>query len=57
MRIVTLEEHISFPDMVNRISPVVRAEAGWPVENNPQSPVAQQEEQLREIELAPKGCG
>jgi hypothetical protein len=34
-RIVTLEEHISFPDMVARIPLAARQQAGWPSEDNP----------------------
>jgi predicted TIM-barrel fold metal-dependent hydrolase len=48
-RIVALEEHISFPDMVQRISLAVRQQAGWPSDQNPHSPVREQTQQLAEI--------
>ena len=38
MRIVTLEERISLPDMVS-IRPTVRAQAGWPIASGPELPV------------------
>lgn len=49
MRIVALEEHISLPDMVNRISPAVRELAGWPTSTGPESPVHEQQAKLEEI--------
>ncbi|AMJ65630.1 amidohydrolase family protein [Hymenobacter sp. PAMC 26628] len=49
MRIVALEEHFSFPDMVERIRPAVRAQAGWPPSDAPNSPEQQHRAQLAEI--------
>lgn len=48
-RIVTLEEHIGFPDMVNRIPLAARQQAGWPSDANPHSPVREQQQKLAEI--------
>jgi predicted TIM-barrel fold metal-dependent hydrolase len=48
-RIVALEEHIGFPDMVNRIPLAVRQHAGWPSDANPHSPVHEQQQKLAEI--------
>ena len=48
-RIVALEEHITFPDMVARIPRPARQQAGWPAAANPPLPVRAQEEQLAEI--------
>ncbi|WP_151088457.1 amidohydrolase family protein [Hymenobacter baengnokdamensis] len=48
-RIVTLEEHISFPDMVERVPLAARQQAGWPSSNNPHSPVREQQRKLAEI--------
>lgn len=49
MRLVALEEHVSFPDMVARISPAVREHAGWPGDDNPLSPVRAHEHELEEV--------
>lgn len=49
MRIVAFEEHISLPDMVNRIRLAVRAHAGWPTISGPESPVHVQQAKLEEI--------
>ncbi len=48
-RIVALEEHVSFPDMVQRIPLAVRQQAGWPADDNPDSPVREQAGQLAEV--------
>jgi predicted TIM-barrel fold metal-dependent hydrolase len=48
-RIVTLEEHVSFPDMVERIPLAARQQAGWPSNANPHSPVREQASQLAEV--------
>lgn len=48
-RIVTLEEHISFPDLVARIPLAARQQAGWPAADNPHSPMREQQRQLAEI--------
>jgi len=48
-RIVALEEHIAFPDMVQRIPLTTRQQAGWPAEDDPHSPVREQTQQLAEI--------
>ena len=48
-RVVALEEHIAFPDMVNRIPLAVRQQAGWPSNDDPHSPVREQAQQLAEI--------
>ncbi|MDO7886856.1 amidohydrolase family protein [Hymenobacter cheonanensis] len=48
-RIVALEEHVSFPDMVERIPLAARQQAGWPSNANPHSPVREQASQLAEI--------
>ena len=48
-RIIALEEHISFPDMVQRIPLAMRQQAGWPSDQNPHSPVREQAQQLAEI--------
>lgn len=34
-RIVALEEHLAFPDMVQRIPLAARQQAGWPSDDNP----------------------
>ena len=49
MRVVALEEHFSFPDLVDRISPAVRAQAGWPPPDAPNSPQQQHAAELPEI--------
>jgi predicted TIM-barrel fold metal-dependent hydrolase len=48
-RIVALEEHVLFPDMVARIPLAARQQAGWPSDDNPHSPVRDQQQQLAEI--------
>jgi predicted TIM-barrel fold metal-dependent hydrolase len=48
-RIVTLEEHVSFPDMVARIPLATRQQAGWPSDHNPHLPMREQQRQLAEI--------
>ena len=48
-RIVALEEHVSFPDMVARIPLAARQQAGWPSDDNPSSPVREQASQLAEV--------
>jgi hypothetical protein len=48
-RVVTLEDHVSFPDMVNRIPLAARQQAGWPPNDNPHSPVREQERKLAEV--------
>ncbi|TDN39350.1 amidohydrolase [Hymenobacter sp. UV11] len=48
-RVVALEEHITFPDMVQRVPLAARQQAGWPSNNNPDSPVRAQQAQLAEI--------
>jgi predicted TIM-barrel fold metal-dependent hydrolase len=48
-RVVTLEEHVSFPDMVERIPLAARQQAGWPSNANPHSPVREQESKLAEV--------
>jgi len=47
-RIVALEEHVTFPDMVARIPLAARQQAGWPSDDNPDSPVREQQQQLAE---------
>jgi len=49
MRLVALEEHVSFPDMVSRISPAVREQAGWPGNASPLSPTRQHQHELEEV--------
>ncbi|MVN75753.1 amidohydrolase family protein [Hymenobacter sp. HMF4947] len=48
-RIIALEEHVSYPDMANRIPAAVRQRAGWPSKQDPHSPVAEYEGQLAEV--------
>lgn len=48
-RVITLEEHVAFPDMVGRIPLAVRQQAGWPSDNDPHLPVREQEQRLAEI--------
>jgi predicted TIM-barrel fold metal-dependent hydrolase len=48
-RVVTLEDHVSFPDMVNRIPLAAQQQAGWPPNDNPHSPVREQERKLAEV--------
>ena len=48
-RIVTLEEHIAFPDMVDCIPLATRQQAGWPSDADPHSPVREQQQKLAEI--------
>ncbi len=48
-RVVALEEHIAFPDMVQRVPLAARQQAGWPADANPDSPVRAQQAQLAEI--------
>ena len=48
-RIIALEEHIAFPDMVQRIPLATRQQAGWPADDDPHSPVREQGRQLAEI--------
>jgi predicted TIM-barrel fold metal-dependent hydrolase len=48
-RIVTLEEHVTFPDMVARIPLAARQQAGWPSDEHPHAPVREQQQQLAEI--------
>lgn len=48
-RIVALEEHVSFPDMIARISPAARQQAGWLVGADAHSVVREQQPQLAEI--------
>jgi predicted TIM-barrel fold metal-dependent hydrolase len=48
-RVVTLEDHVSFPDMVTRIPLAARQQAGWPPNDNPHSPVREQERKLAEV--------
>lgn len=47
-RVVALEEHVAFPDMVARIPLAARQQAGWPADDDPHSPVRAQQ-QLAEI--------
>ena len=47
-RVIALEEHVMFPDMVARIPLAARQQAGWPSDDNPDSPVRAQH-QLAEI--------
>ena len=49
MRLVALEEHVSFPDMVRRISPAAQARAGWPPNDDPKSPVGEHQNELAEV--------
>lgn len=48
-RVVALEEHVTFPDMVARIPLAARQQAGWPSDDNPDSPVREQQQKLAEI--------
>jgi predicted TIM-barrel fold metal-dependent hydrolase len=48
-RIIALEEHVSLPDMIRRISPAARQQSGWPADDDPNSPVQQQQKQLAEV--------
>jgi len=48
-RIIALEEHVTFPDLVARIPLAARQQAGWPADDNPNSPVRAQQQQLAEI--------
>jgi predicted TIM-barrel fold metal-dependent hydrolase len=48
-RVVALEEHVMFPDMVARIPLAARQQAGWPFDDNPDSPVREQQQKLAEI--------
>jgi predicted TIM-barrel fold metal-dependent hydrolase len=48
-RVVTLEDHVAFPDMTNRIPLAARQQAGWPSNDNPHSPVREQERKLAEV--------
>ncbi len=48
-RIVALEEHITFPDMVARIPHAARQEAGWPSDATHHSPVIEHEDKLADI--------
>ncbi|MGI4762355.1 MAG: amidohydrolase family protein [Janthinobacterium lividum] len=48
-RIVALEEHISLPDMVERVPLAAWQQAGWPANTNPHSPVREQASRLAEI--------
>jgi predicted TIM-barrel fold metal-dependent hydrolase len=47
-RVVALEEHVMFPDMVARIPLAARQQAGWPSDDNPDSPVREQQQKLAE---------
>ena len=48
-RIIALEEHVSYPDMVNRVPLAARQLAGWPTPTDPHSPVAEYAAQLAEV--------
>ncbi|MGI4835889.1 MAG: amidohydrolase family protein [Janthinobacterium lividum] len=48
-RVVALEEHVSFPDMVARIPLAVRQQAGWPADDNPDSATRAYTAQLAEV--------
>ncbi len=48
-RIVTLEDHTSFPDMVSRIPLAARQQSGWPANDDPHSPMREQQRQLAEV--------
>ncbi|NML64223.1 amidohydrolase [Hymenobacter sp. RP-2-7] len=48
-RVVALEEHVSFPDLQQRIPLAARQQAGWPADDNPDSPTAEYAKKLAEI--------
>lgn len=49
MRIVALEEHVSFPELTRRIPKELITARGWPSPDSPNLPMQQVESQLQEV--------
>ncbi|HEX8426802.1 amidohydrolase family protein [Hymenobacter sp.] len=49
MRIIALEEHVSFPELIQRIAPELITGRGWPLPDDPESPLQRVQPQLQEV--------
>ncbi len=49
MRVVALEEHVSFPELTRQISEAAITERGWPAPDSPNSPTKRVGPQLAEV--------
>lgn len=49
MRTIALEEHVSLPELTQRIPPAAITARGWPADDNANSPMRRVAEQLQEV--------